>query len=601
MTTDPICKATTKRGAPCKNLALPGLEYCAAHQHLAVVQNQTIPTNPWARLLAWWYTVKQRYWMLAALLTFVAAVFAFVQLYNAFTGRPFQEVIQSPPPTIPLLWIISLWCLLGIAGTAVSVVLAFRSETADTTRIGIQRRLDRKNYTPNSLRSTDNRRWRYHRNRPYALLALVLIPLLTIGGALYGYNIQQNQVSKFIVLVADFDGPDPQTHRVTEIILAKLRAATRPYERVEVLGLGETIAEAEGTTRARSIGEAHNADIVIWGWYGAGKDVVPLSVHFERLCQLRCIPRISSNLEGSVQVISAPEFADLTLQTNLSGELSAVSLLVIGLARLSEGDWDGAITSFSDALMQSDQGTPKREVYYYRALSYHAQHRCDLAVSDLDMALKIDPYYADAYNMLSTCFATINDLETAIALISKAIELDGDVSTYYFNRGAFHLLQAIMAEAAVDKAMSASSYTEAFRDIDEAIEMSPDEIMYLQQRAGFHYQHKDYDQALTDLNGCLELSKQAKIEDKKTMAEVYYLFGNITRTKGNHRQSLIEYTKAIEKDATNVRAYWGRGLAFLSLGDRPRSVLDLNQALNLAEDPGTREKILKVLQTITGK
>ena len=102
-----------------------------------------------------------------------------------------------------------------------------------------------------------------HKARRWALAGLIIIPLLTASGVGYHLYQQARPPSKVIVLIANFDGPEPKKYRVTETVLARLRQALEPYDDVEVKALGGAITEAEGSTAARAAGEKRKATIVM--------------------------------------------------------------------------------------------------------------------------------------------------------------------------------------------------------------------------------------------------------------------------------------------------------------------------------------------------
>ena len=78
--------------------------------------------------------------------------------------------------------------------------------------------------------------------RRFALFSVIGIPIAT------GVFIVKTFLppSKINILVAEFDGPEPQTYRVTETIINQLRKAIGAYEDVQVKALYETITEARG-------------------------------------------------------------------------------------------------------------------------------------------------------------------------------------------------------------------------------------------------------------------------------------------------------------------------------------------------------------------
>jgi hypothetical protein len=158
---------------------------------------------------------------------------------------------------------------------------------------------------------------------------------------------------KIIILVANFDGPEPQKYGVTDKILNNLRQALLPYEDVQVEALGRPITEAEGSTIARAEGERRGATIIIWGWYRTPGTAVPLSVNFEILLPPQDLPELGSEMRGEVQTMTVAELESFTLQTRLSEELAYLTLFTVGMARYAAMDWDEAIARFSNALDQT--------------------------------------------------------------------------------------------------------------------------------------------------------------------------------------------------------------------------------------------------------
>ncbi len=67
-----------------------------------------------------------------------------------------------------------------------------------------------------------NRKW----IRRLAIAGLILIPTLSFSGVAGWFYVQSLPAKNFIVLVADFDGPDAKTYGVTETVIRQLRQAT---------------------------------------------------------------------------------------------------------------------------------------------------------------------------------------------------------------------------------------------------------------------------------------------------------------------------------------------------------------------------------------
>mgnify|MGYP007037756674 CR=1 FL=1 len=97
--------------------------------------------------------------------------------------------------------------------------------------------------------------------------AWVCIFALPVGSLAWVYY-KSLHSGRFIIAVANFDGPDPQYYRVTELLSAHLRQVTKDYSDIDVLPLNRSITEQEGPSKAIEIGQNAKATVVIWGWMG---------------------------------------------------------------------------------------------------------------------------------------------------------------------------------------------------------------------------------------------------------------------------------------------------------------------------------------------
>ena len=85
----------------------------------------------------------------------------------------------------------------------------------------------------------------------WAIGLVVVISLWLVYGYLVFKHIQKKRPpKKVIILVANFDGPESQKHRVTEAVWERLSLALEKYDDVETKALGRPITEAEGSSVA---------------------------------------------------------------------------------------------------------------------------------------------------------------------------------------------------------------------------------------------------------------------------------------------------------------------------------------------------------------
>ncbi len=255
-----------------------------------------------------------------------------------------------------------------------------------------------------------------------------------------------------IILVANFDEPEPKKYRVTDTLLKRLRDAAKPYQDVEIKPLGRIITEAEGSDRARAEGERQKATIVIWGWYGA-TETLPLSVHFELLRPPPYMPELGAEVRGQVQMAAMAQLESFALQTRLSAEIAYLSLFTVGMARYAAEDWDGAVICFSDALSQTAERVSTLDqsiVYFCRGNAYYRKGDYDRAIADYTRAIQLKPNDAEAYYNRGNAYADKGDYDRAIADYERAIQLKPDLAEAYYNRGIAYKMRGEKEKAIAD-------------------------------------------------------------------------------------------------------------------------------------------------------
>lgn len=132
---------------------------------------------------------------------------------------------------------------------------------------------------------------------------------------------------------------------------------------------------------------------------------------------------------------------------------SAAAHRGLGLAYLSQQQYAKAAEHFSQAA-EGDATDPR--VHYYLAL---LANRAALAAGgriedpwtmkkEAETAIKLDPDFADAYNLLAAAEASIGDLDAAIAAMKKAVRLNPRHDLYAANLAQYDLLAQKWDDAA---------------------------------------------------------------------------------------------------------------------------------------------------------
>jgi tetratricopeptide (TPR) repeat protein len=471
--------------------------------------------------------------------------------------------------------------------------------------------------------------------RRLAITGLILIPILS-GSSFAGRQYLQSLPAKdIIVLVAEFDSPDSKNFGVTETVINQLRQATEQYSDVKIQPLNKSITAQEGSEVARAEGEKRKATIVIWGWYRNTGDIVPLSVNFEVLHPPKELPELGQGSRGNIQQAAISELKSFTLQTRLSNEMNYLSLFTLGMARRAAGDWEGAISRFSDALNQKiepSSSLDKSVVYFYRGFSYLSQNNLDRALADLNQAIKLQPTVAEAYANRVVIYIAKGDYSHALADANQAIKLEPNLAVSYNNRGLISMATGNYDQAIADFSqtlkllpdvkdsdhvirqngsqlgtfnpsnrevptvnllftelsdypvylnrggayLSKGDYDHALADFNQAIKLQPDGVFAYVNRVAVYFAKQDFDRALADINQVIKLQPD--------FALAYLKRGSVYYFKGDSDRALADLNQAIKLQPDFALAYLSRGAVYMKRDDNDRAIADFSQALKLAPD-----------------
>jgi tetratricopeptide (TPR) repeat protein len=434
------------------------------------------------------------------------------------------------------------------------------------------------------------------RARRFALIGIITIPILFASGfGVWKYS-QSHPSEKLIILVADFKGPEQEKYIVTETILDHLRQATRKYHEVQVIALGKSISAQEGNEVAREMGRLSHASIVLWGWYAPSEERVLVTVYFEVLARPRLLPL---DIERRTLNAAVSELKNFKIQVMLSGEMSYLTLLTIGMIRYEARDYDGAIERFNEALEQTAipiQMTDPSAIYFYRGKAYEAKADYDSAIANFDKAITLNPNLPEAYNNRGIIYSIKGAYDFAIIDFNKAIELDPNDAAAYNNRG-----NAFADKGEIDRAIA---------DYDKSIELDPNDVTANYNRAGTYYKKEDYDRMIADYTRVISTNPsdaeayynrafalgqkrayEKAIEDydkaiqiRPNYAEAYCYRGQSYSDRNKYNQAIADFEKAIRLKPNYALAYLFRGEAYFENGDIENGVASFNKAIELSDD-----------------
>jgi len=398
--------------------------------------------------------------------------------------------------------------------------------------------------------------------RHRGITGLIIIPLISVAGFFHWQYVQSLPPNETIILVADFYNQDTENddYSVTSTIWERLESEIEGYAGVELNRVEQLIDVSED---ARQIGEQRKAAMVMWGWYNTKpEDTVPVSINFEILCSLDCLPDISREVQGEVQAVATAELESLKFQFRLRDQISNLTLFVLGMVEYETKNWNGAVEWFTKSLDQLDEPISALNqiyIYLFRGSSYSSLKDFDQAIADYDKAIELDPKLAISYKKRGMAYANKGDYDRAIAEYTKAITLKPDDAGAYNCRGvAFS---------------SKGDYEQAIIEYNKAIEIDPELALAYGNRGVVHSDKNDYEQAIVDYNKAIKLDSES--------ATFYNNRGFAFYKQGNHEQAITDYDKAIGIDPESAIVYSNRGVTYSKLGNYERAMADFAKAIEL--------------------
>lgn len=136
-------------------------------------------------------------------------------------------------------------------------------------------------------------------------------------------------------------------------------------------------------------------------------------------------------------------------QRKLSAAEKALSFYEMGVRATESGSYGAAIKYFSRALSSAPDSN---KLYHHRADAFamNGQHR--EAITDYDVAVRLEPAYPDTYLDRGNSRYAVGDLDRAIKDFSEAIRLRPEWAEAYANRAVTYAERGDEAESDQDAA-----------------------------------------------------------------------------------------------------------------------------------------------------
>ncbi|MBG1268514.1 serine/threonine-protein kinase [Nostoc sp. WHI] len=119
----------------------------------------------------------------------------------------------------------------------------------------------------------------------------------------------------------------------------------------------------------------------------------------------------------------------------------------------------------------------------------------------------------------------------------------------------------------------AGNYEGAVKDLNQAIELEPQNALAYNKRGDAYYRLGDYEQAQADSTQAILLNPQD--------ANAYFDRGFAYSELGKYKEAIADYNQAIKLNPQNAYAYYGRGIARTQLKDNKGAIGDFSKAIAL--------------------
>lgn len=431
-----------------------------------------------------------------------------------------------------------------------------------------------------------------------ALFILSLI--LGIGSGVYISNRNEERNQKFVVLVLDFYGPEPENYQVRQTLANQIEDALSPFSsESEVVETAIQIEEGEGKTEAVELGKKYQADLVLWGRYQVINSSVRVTVHVANLAEL------SRKTLPDEDYTDATPSDDLTFVDKLSGQSRAMALFISGMTRyeiddyaeaekrigmaIEQGEWPDQLESkavlyfyrgyarlklkrYEDSIKdfdhvielleaQESEKTPRRlsKTLNNRGQVYKSLGQVDDAISDFKNAILVDSTYLNPYFSLGITYGDIEKYDLARETFQKILNMNPDNVGAYNNIGVTYNRQ--------------NDYTTAIEYFKNALKINPNYYLSYCNR-GFSYEKQEQlEPAFQDYMRCMSLNPE--------YPKAYSGLGYIYALQKNYESSIENFSVAISLDPTYSIAFYNRGLSYKNLGMIDPAISDFKNAIRL--------------------
>jgi tetratricopeptide (TPR) repeat protein len=238
-------------------------------------------------------------------------------------------------------------------------------------------------------------------------------------------------------------------------------------------------------------------------------------------------------------------------------------LLAQGDASLRQGDYDGALVVYGQALDLDPASAP---AYAHRGLAYFQTRDYGHALDDCGKALERDADLALARAVRGGVYNFRCEYEQALTELDAALRLDPKLA----------LARALRAYTVFGLR---NHDEEALAECAQALNVDPGLALAYAVRGGIYIDKRVFDQGIRDCTKALELDRNLLL--------AYAIRAAGYSQKGDQARALEDAGHALRLDANFEPAYGPQGDAYFKRNDYPSAIENYNRALRLVPKDDT--------------
>ena len=209
-----------------------------------------------------------------------------------------------------------------------------------------------------------------------------------------------------------------------------------------------------------------------------------------------------------------------------------------------------------------DERKRNSHVYLNRATLLLAKGNFELAISELDKAIRLNPGNVVLYRVRGKAHKALEQNDLAIVDFSEAIRLNPNDAAEYTNRGT-----AYQGKHDIDDALA---------DYDMAIRLNPTDPVAYFLRSGAYEERGELDLAIADYGIVIHLKKK----DPLALVALAYR-GEAYEVRGDFDRAIADYGSAIRLDPRDSTMDDNRGNAYQINGDFLHAIKDFDSAIRI--------------------